>query len=133
MAAVALAITGLGIASLMSYLNRLRTREMAIRISLGARRAEVLAALVQPALLLLTAGTAIGLAVAARSVLAHVLFGIRPGDPLTLGGAALLLFGIGALCAYLTARREICRGPPQVRGMGRAELYGDVQDEGWHL
>jgi putative ABC transport system permease protein len=105
-AAVALAITVLGIVSLMSYLNRLRAQEVAIRLSLGARRAEVLAALVRPALLLLAAGTALGLAaaVAARSVLAHVLYGIAPGDPLTLGGAALLLFAIGALCAYLTGR-----------------------------
>ena len=105
-AAVALAITVLGIVSLMSYLNRLRRHELAIRIALGARRADVVRAVVRPALWLLALGTALGLVavLAARSVLAHELFGIGAGDPLTLGAMTVLVYGAGALGAYWPAR-----------------------------
>jgi predicted permease len=105
-AVVALAITLLGIVSLMSYLNRLRRQEMAIRIALGAQWADVLRAVVRPALGLLAIGTAVGLlaVMAARPMLAHVLFGVAPGDPLTLAGTALLVYGAGALGAYWPAR-----------------------------
>ncbi len=113
-AAVALAVTVLGVASLMSYLASSRRQEVAIRVALGARPADVRALLVRPVLGLLAIGTVCGLlaALGARELLAHLLYGIQAEDAATLGGCAAAILAAGALAAWLPARTA-CRFDPR--------------------
>jgi len=104
-AAVLLAIVGVYAA--LAYAVSERTRELGIRIALGAQRHHVVALIVRPALGLMGAGLVIGAfgAAAGSRVLSSVLFEISAWDPLTFAGSAILLAGTGLLASYLPARR----------------------------
>jgi predicted permease len=112
-AAVTLAITALGILSLMSYIAGQRRHDVAIRVALGARPADIRRFLLTPVLRLLLLGLGAGLlgAVAARRLLAHLLFGVGPADPLTLAGCVLFLLFLGVVAAYLPVRRAVRSNP----------------------
>lgn len=106
-AAIAMSMAAIGVFGVMSYSVSLRAREMGIRLALGARPAAVRRMVVTSGMKQALAGVAIGLAGAAwlTRMMTSMLFGIRAGDPLTLGGAALLLLATAALACYLPARR----------------------------
>jgi predicted permease len=106
-AAMAMALAALGVYGLVRYTVSMRTREIGIRMALGADPAGVARLLATNGLRLVLLGGAIGVAVSllAGSFLATMLFGVGNFDPLTLTGAPLVL-GIAAwLAAYLPARR----------------------------
>jgi putative ABC transport system permease protein len=91
----------------MSFTVGRRTREMGLRIALGARPGAVLAMVVKQGLSLALFGVALGIAgaLAATRVLGKLLYGIAPGDPATFAGAAVLLTAVAAAACYLPAKR----------------------------
>jgi predicted permease len=106
-AATALFLAALGLFGVMSYAVAQRTRELAVRIALGARREELLRMVLREAILLGAAGVAVGLvgALLLSRVIASMLFSLSPRDPATLGGVAVLLLATALLASYLPARR----------------------------
>ena len=106
-AGVALLLTMVGLSGVMAYSVTRRTREIGVRIALGASRSTVLAMVLRQALVLLAAGLALGLAasLAADRLLQSMLFGISSVNPAVLGLSGLLVALTGLLAAYLPARR----------------------------
>jgi putative ABC transport system permease protein len=106
-AALALALSAVGIFGVMSYSVSRRTQEMAIRMALGASRREVQRMVLREGLQVTALGVAIGLgaALALSRVMAGYVYGITSTDPVTLVGASLLLTLVALLASYLPARR----------------------------
>jgi len=114
-AMTALLLAGLGIYGVISYLVSERTHEIGIRIALGAKSKSILQMVLRQGLELAIAGTAAGLvcALIVSHLMAGLLYGVRPTDPLTFAGVSLLLIGVALLACYIPARRAI-RVDPQV-------------------
>jgi len=114
-AAVALLLAAVGIYGVMSYAVSRRTHEIGIRISLGASRADVLRLVVRQGMLQALAGTAAGVAGALllSQLMAKMLYGVRPTDPLTFGGVAIVL-GVTSLLATCVPARKATRIEPMV-------------------
>ena len=112
-AGLALLLSGIGIYGVMAYNVSARTRELGIRIALGAERRDVLRLVLGDGLKLIGAGLGIGLcaAVAALRVLQTQLYGVRATDPLTFIAVVLLLTGVALLACYLPARRAARTDP----------------------
>jgi putative ABC transport system permease protein len=104
---LALVMASIGIYGVMNYLVIQRTREFAIRVSMGATRAEVLRLVLSRAAALIGAGTCLGLAgsLVLVRVIAGLLFGTAPLDPLTFAAAPTLLAGVALAASYLPALR----------------------------
>jgi predicted permease len=112
---VALLLAAIGLYGVMSSLVRDQTREFGIRIALGASSAHVRGDVLRRASIVTGAGALVGLvaAVAASRVLSNLLFQVSPTDPVSLGGACAALLLVGALAAYLPARRATRIDPVQ--------------------
>jgi ABC-type antimicrobial peptide transport system permease subunit len=84
-----------------------RRNEIGVRIALGATRTRVVGLVLREATLLLVLGRTIGLAVAvwAGRAAASLVYGMKPGDPLTLGTAVVLLALVALAASYLPASR----------------------------
>jgi predicted permease len=105
--ALAAALTAVGLYGLMAYAVASRTREVGIRMALGASRGHVLRAEIGSALRLVAIGVAVGVAAALASgrLIATQLFGVSPADPVTLTAVAAAMTLITALAALGPARR----------------------------
>lgn len=112
----ALLLASVGLYAALSWLVSQRTRDIGVRLALGARRADVLGWVLRQGLRLALAGAAIGLAVAlgGAQVLDGMLYGIGPRDPLTLGGIALCMLLIALAAALLPALRATRVAPAMV-------------------
>jgi ABC-type antimicrobial peptide transport system permease subunit len=106
-AGLALLLASIGIYGVLSYLVGQRTQEIGVRMALGAQRVDVLRLVVEDGARMTFAGTAIGLvaAVGLTRLMAKMLFGVRPLDPLTFGAVSMILCGIALAACYLPARR----------------------------
>jgi putative ABC transport system permease protein len=106
-AAVALSLAGIGIFGVMSYLVAQRTREIGVRIALGADTGRMLRLITTRTLTLAAIGIATGVLAAAlvTRVLSGMLFGIGTLDPVTYASAAMILMAVAGLAGYLPARR----------------------------
>ena len=106
-AAVALALAAVGIYGVMSHSVSRRTHEMAVRMALGAQRAEVMRMVVRESMLLAAIGAAIGLfaALALTPMMKSLLYGVRATDPVTLAIAACILGVVALVASYIPARR----------------------------
>ena len=106
-ATVALLLGGVGIYGVIAYVATQRTREIGIRMALGAQTGDVRRLFLRHGLLLTGAGIAlgIGVALALTRVMSALLFGVSPMDPLTYVAVALSLGTIALLATYLPARR----------------------------
>ena len=106
-AAVALLLSGLGIYGVLAYVVAERTREIGIRMALGARAADVVRLMLREGLASVGVGAGIGViaALAAGRLLRTLLFGVTPIDPISLAGAPTLLAAIAMIACYLPTRR----------------------------
>jgi predicted permease len=104
---LALALVSIGLYGVMSYTVARRTHEIGIRMALGAQSGSVLRMVMGESLGLVLAGSTIGLvaALAATRLVAGMLFGLTPTDPLTIALATLLLLAVATVSAWLPARR----------------------------
>ncbi|HEV2423959.1 MAG TPA: ABC transporter permease [Terriglobia bacterium] len=105
--ALALVLGCIGVYGVMAFAVTRRTREIGIRMALGAKRSEIAGMVLRETLALVAIGVALGVAAAleASRLVATFLFGLKPNDPLTIAGAALLMVLAAALAGYLPARR----------------------------
>ena len=103
----ALALAAVGIYGVMAHAVTHRTREIGIRIALGARQASVAGMVLRQGMLLALLGVAIGLAgaLALTRLLRSLLYEVSPTDPLTLGAGVLFLGAVALLASWLPARR----------------------------
>ncbi len=110
---MALALGILGIYGVISYAVSQRTREIGIRMALGAKKSELLWMFVRSALVLTGVGTAVGLGAAAAlmRLMRTLLFGISPLDPITFTAVPIALVAAAALASYLPARRTAAVNP----------------------
>jgi predicted permease len=108
-AMVALVLAATGVYGLISYTVVQRTREIGIRIALGAQPRQVMIPVLREAVVLAAAGIAIGLlaALASGRVLRGFLFAVQPTDPLTLVSVAFVLLTVALAASYLPSRRTL--------------------------
>jgi putative ABC transport system permease protein len=113
-AGLALVLAAAGVYGVISYATGLRTREIGVRIALGAQSGDILRMIVGEGLRLAAAGVCVGtaLALAATRLLSSLLFEVQPSDPVTYAAVAGLLAAVGILACYVPARRAM-RIPPQ--------------------
>ena len=107
-AAVALALAAIGIFGLVHYSVAARTREIGIRLALGATPWDVVALVILDGLRMPLVGLALGLTGAAvlTRVMSHLLYGVTPTDAATFGAVALLFAAVATLACYVAARRS---------------------------
>jgi putative ABC transport system permease protein len=108
-AIVALVLAAVGVFGLINFSVTQRTREIGIRIAMGATPGQVLKPMLREGLTLALAGTLIGLigAVMASRLLATFLFGVGPTDPLTFAAVAFTLLTVALVATYIPARRAL--------------------------
>ena len=106
-------LAAIGLYGVMAYSVTRRTREMGIRMALGATPANVIGIVMREAGIMVTAGLGLGipLALALADLIRSQLFGLDPRDPLTLLGAALVLTVVGGLAGFLPALRASSVNP----------------------
>ncbi len=104
---VAVVLAAVGIYGVVSYAVARRTREIGIRVALGAERSDVVALIVRQASRVVGIGLVVGLAAAfgLSRLMRGILYGVSATDPVTFLGVALLLALVAASAAYLPARR----------------------------
>jgi predicted permease len=105
--ALALGLASIGLYGVMSYAVVRRTREIGVRIALGAPRNSVVWLVLRETLVLMAIGLLLGIPVflSANRYIKSELFGLAPGDPGAVSGAILVLLGVAAAAGYLPARR----------------------------
>jgi putative ABC transport system permease protein len=106
-AAIALLLSSVGIYGVLSYVVAQSTRDIGIRMALGATPALVMRDVIRYGLRLTAVGLALGLAgtLGGTRVLSSFLYGIRPTDPITLAAASLILAAVALTASYLPAQR----------------------------
>jgi putative ABC transport system permease protein len=114
-AAIALVLAAVGLYGVIAYSVAQRTREIGVRVALGAQAADVARLVLGEAVRLAAAGVVLGVAgaLAATGALRGLLFGVGPGDPATFIVIALLLAAVALLSAYLPTRRALGVDPTE--------------------
>jgi predicted permease len=113
LALLALAMVITGLYGVLSYMVAQRTRELGVRMALGAAPADIFALVLRRGMTVALAGIAAGLllSLAAAQSLRGLLFGVTPTDPWTLAGAAALMLAVSAAASAVPARRATCTDP----------------------
>jgi predicted permease len=110
---LALLLACTGLYGLLSYEVTRRTREIGIRVALGAQRMDLIRMVVGQGIVLSLAGTVVGLVAAfgIGKLLKSLLYGVKPGDPITLVAVSVLVIGIALAAAFVPARRATTVNP----------------------
>jgi predicted permease len=105
--ALALLLASVGLYGVLAFSVQRRTREIGIRMALGARRGDILGMLIGEGLRLTLWGVGVGLVLSAglTRLLSGILFGVEPADLATIAGVSLLLAAVGAAASSLPARK----------------------------
>jgi putative ABC transport system permease protein len=105
--ALALLLAGVGLYGVIAYSVSQRTREIGVRVALGADAASIRRLVVGGGMKLTTLGIVIGIAAAAAStrLLASLLYGVSPADPISFAAITVLVSGIALTACYIPARR----------------------------
>jgi ABC-type antimicrobial peptide transport system permease subunit len=113
LAILALVLACTGVFGTVAYTVSRRVREIGIRVALGAGHADVLRLIVRQGMRPVVIGMAIGLpgAAAVSTVLARMLFGLSPHDPVSFVIVPCVLFAIALLACYIPARKALCVEP----------------------
>jgi putative ABC transport system permease protein len=108
-AVTALLLAALGIYGVISYIVSERTRDIGIRLALGAQREKIMAMVLRQGLGLAMAGAALGLvgSVIVSHLMAGLLYGVSPTDLLTFAGVTLVLTAVALVACYIPARRAM--------------------------
>ena len=108
-ASLALALAAVGVYGLIAFSVAQRTREIGVRVALGAQPRQVMVQVIREGLVLALAGVAIGLvaALAASRAIDSFLFGIDPFDPATFGGVAVVLLAVAFVACYIPSRKAL--------------------------
>jgi putative ABC transport system permease protein len=108
-AVTALLLAALGIYGVISFIVSERTRDIGIRLALGAQRGKIMGMILRQGLGLATAGAALGLvgSVIVSHLMAGLLFGVSPTDLLTFAGVTLVLTAVALAACYIPARRAM--------------------------
>jgi len=111
--ALALVLALFGLYGVLSYFVTLRSREIAVRMALGADRRVVMALIVREGVRQVSMGAAIGAAIAIglASRIGSLLFDVSPRDPAVVAGAVVVLLGCAALAALIPGRRAMAIDP----------------------
>jgi predicted permease len=106
-AALALALAAVGIIGVVSYSVTQRTREIGIRMALGAARTDVLKLILSGSMVWVAVGIVLGIiaSLGLTRLLGTLLYGVKPGNPLVLGSVSLVLASVALLASYIPARR----------------------------
>ncbi len=106
-AGVALALAAIGIFGVLSYAVAQRTREIGIRMALGAREGTVVRLVVRQAMTLVVVGVVLGTVAALflSQTMTKMLFSVKPTDPVTFVGVAFVLTAVALVASYMPARR----------------------------
>jgi putative ABC transport system permease protein len=117
-ALAALLLAASGLYALVSYSTAQRTREIGVRMALGARAPQVAGLIMRQGMSLVAIGVALGAAGswAASGYLSTLLFEISPHDPTTLAAAALAMLAAGAAACYAPVRRALSADPMRALG-----------------
>ena len=117
---IGLLLACVGLYGVVSHETVRRTREIGIRMALGARRSDVLRLVMRQTAVVVTigAGIGIGFALAASRLIGSLLFGIAPSDPFALGSAVALLIVVALAASSLPARRASQLDPTQALRYG---------------
>jgi predicted permease len=112
----ALLLCVVGLYGTLTYVVTQRTRELGVRLALGAQKRQLIWLVMRRAVVILAAGSAVGLAIslAATQVISNVIYGVRSYDAITLSAATVLLMATGLLASYLPARRAANVDPMQI-------------------
>jgi putative ABC transport system permease protein len=104
---IALILSAVGIYSIMSYAVTQRTSEIGIRMALGAEARDIFRLIVGNAVKLVGAGLAIGVVVAFMStrLMRSLLYGVEPGDPLTVAAICVVIGAVALVASWIPARR----------------------------
>jgi len=104
---LAAVLAAIGLYGVISYGVAGRTKEIGIRMALGAGRGEVLWLILREALVLVGTGVAVGVpaVLASTRLVSSLLFGLKPADPLSISGAVVLMVVVAALAGFIPARR----------------------------
>jgi putative ABC transport system permease protein len=107
LAGLGLLLAAIGVYGVISYGVSQRTREIGIRIALGAKRKDVLSLVVAQGMKLLLLGVGAGIvsALLLTPALSSLLFGVSPSDPVTFAGSAIFLAAVALFACYIPARR----------------------------
>ena len=106
-AVIGLFIGAVGLYGVLSYVTAQRTREIGVRLALGATPASVRVAVLRRGIAVAGVGLVLGIlaAISLRALATPLLYGVTPTDPITLLAVSLVLLAVGALAAWLPARR----------------------------
>jgi putative ABC transport system permease protein len=112
-AAIGLLLAGVGVYGVLAYYVSQRTREIGVRVALGASRRELIVMVVRQSLAPIAAGLVAGVAgsVASGRLLAGLLYEVQPGDPWVTGSIAAVVAGAALLASWIPARRAAAVDP----------------------
>ncbi len=113
LAGIALLLVVIGVFSVMAYTVSLQTREIGVRMALGAQQRRILQMVLGRGIVLIGAGIAIGLSASygLTRFLASQIWGVSATDPWAFGAVVVLMAGVGSLACYLPARRATLVDP----------------------